>query len=361
MKINIITFHFVNNFGAALQAYALSQATSKLNNQQTIMVDYRHWFIRFTDTVRILPISKDPKIIKHGLKTIPQRLGRLKKFDSFHKERFKMSARYNTRKSLQQYPQEDSMFICGSDQIWNPVVTLGVKGVYYLSFVRSSKRKISYAASFGISDIAPKYRAKMEKYLKGFKAIGVREAEGVELVKDISGRTATQVIDPTFLLSKDEWSEIAISPQIDEPYILVYVMQSNESVYEYARQIKAILGIQLIAISRYGDKPAGVDKVVIDIGPYEFLGLFENATYICTNSFHGLAFALIFEKNFFIIPSNRFNSRIDSLLQVMGVTLEKEVTHDNILNPKINHSEIKQHILSARQHSLEFLQKNLSL
>lgn len=359
MKAHIITFHFVNNFGGALQAYALSHAVEDATGCETRIIDYRHWFIRFTDTVRILPITSNIKEIMTGLGTFPEIKGRLQKFRKFHKEDFNLSKRYSTMRQLKKYPKEDSKFICGSDQIWNHIVTLGVASPYYLAFVKNKADKISYAASFGVSEIPDKYHNTIAKNLQKFKAISMREEDGVQLVRSLVDKEATQVIDPTFLLTKEEWEAFAIEPEMKEPYILIYTMQNNPAVYKYGEQIKELLGIKVVAISRYGYKYDGVDEIVMNIGPREFVGLFKEAAYVCTNSFHGLAFSAILEKKFFVVPSNRFNARIDSLTKVLGLKIYKEITEEIVKNDSYDVEDLRTRIASERDKAFAFLKENL--
>ena len=116
---------------------------------------------------------------------------------------------------------------------------LGSISTILFEFCTDKNQKISYAASFGVIEINKKYFFDIAKYLEQFKAISVREKEGVALVKKISGIDAECLIDPTFLLTKEQWIELAEEPKNKEPYILVYMMQKNYSVYEYARKIKS--------------------------------------------------------------------------------------------------------------------------
>lgn len=359
MNAKIITYHFVNNFGGALQAYALSKAIEENIECPVEIVDYRHWFIRFTDAVRLLPITKTPGEITSGIRTMTPRLGRLGKFKKFQKDDFKMTRTYSTYNGLKSMDQKGVKYIAGSDQVWNPIVTMGVAQSYLLNFVKDSNNKISYAASFGVSNIPEKHQVKMGKLLSDFSAISVRENEGISLVKDMANRDAVQVIDPTFLLTKEHWDEFAIEPQQREQYILIYTMQNNPTVYKYAKQIKDILGIKVIDLSRYGYKNEGVDEVIINAGPREFVGLFKNAAFVCTNSFHGLAFSAILEKKFFMVPSNRFNARIDSLMKVLGMELPKEVTKENVLNRTYDVEDLRERIAKEKSISLEYLKNNL--
>jgi hypothetical protein len=349
MKIGIVTYHFVNNFGAALQTYGLSRTLLKVDNVEVNVVDYRHWFIRFTDFIRVFPITTNFKEIISGIKTFSERRERLEKFSKFHNEKFSLTEKYLSVSSIEKNPPNCDKFVCGSDQIWNPIITRGVSSPYYLDFAEKKEQRVSYAASFGVSDVNKKYYSKMEEYFKNFKAISVREKEGINLVKEIS----------VFLLTKEEWLELSVEYKIDYKYILVYIMQNNDSVYEHAKKIKDALGLKIISISRYGYAPDFVDETLVNVGPKEFLGLFKNAEYICTNSFHGLAFSIIFEKEFSVIPSKRFNSRLQNLIDLFGIESLNEFSIDEIHREKYDKKNAEKIIQNERKKSLEFLNKNL--
>lgn len=359
MKIGIVTFHFVNNFGGALQTYGLLETIKDINNDEVKVLDYRNSFIRFTDFVRIFPISTDIKEIYSGMYTFKQRLGRVKKFNNFINDNLNLTERYNTISKLEKDPPKIDKFVCGSDQIWNPIITLGVCSAYYLGFEKNKNNKISYAASFGVDYVNNKYYDKISKYLCQFKSISVREKNAVNLVKKISERDAEYNIDPTFLVSKDKWISLAVKPKIEGKYILVYMMQKNDVVYEYARKIKEILGYKVIDINKYGLKKDFVDEVIIDIGPKEFVGLFEQAAFVCTNSFHGLAFSLILEKDFFIVPSTRFNSRIGNLMDIFELELHKEVDENIIKNTSYDREKVRNIIHDQKEKSIHYLKENL--
>lgn len=153
MKVGIITFHFVNNFGGALQAYALRRVVAEQCNAEAEIIDYKNWFIRLTDSIRMLPITRNFQELKSGLKTMEMRFERKKKFNLFINKNIKLTRKYSSHLSLSINPPSDDKYICGSDQIWNPFLTMGVSSNYYLKFESDPKNKISYAPSFGTDGI----------------------------------------------------------------------------------------------------------------------------------------------------------------------------------------------------------------
>ena len=132
------------------------------------------------------------------------------------------------------------------------------------------------------------------------------------------GRLST-TSDPTMLLDPREWKEVAVPPKREEKYILTYFMQKNEGAYAIVRQIKRETGCRVYDISRYGYQPDCVDECLVDVGPEEFVGLFASAQHVCTNSFHGLVFSLIFNKTVDYIPIQRFGGRIEYLCELLHI------------------------------------------
>lgn len=354
MKIGIVTFHFVNNYGGALQAYALQHCIEKECETETKIVDYRNWFIRFTDTVRLLPITTNFKEIFSGLLTMKERIGRVKKFKIFLKKNYNLTKKYATINTLQAEPPECDKYIFGSDQIWNPMITAGVDKVYFGGF-ETKKCKVAYAPSFGSLKMSDKQKKKIKKYLDYFKRISVREKEGSDWVKDLTGKEAVRLIDPTFLITKEEWSKVAAPPIKKGKYILLYIMQRDEKVYEYGRKLKEELGLPVVEISRYGFKHDFIDDCLVDIGPAEFLGLFEHAECICTNSYHGLVFSVIFNKKLCLVPCRRFGARISNILELLQGELD-----ENLL-VKFPPKEVLQEIvLKEREKSFQYLKCSIN-
>lgn len=362
MKVGILTFHFVNNFGGALQAYALKQACEECGAEAHV-VDYRQWFIRFTDMVRMFPIAKNPKVIASGLRTMHLRIGRRRKFSAFQKKHLGLSKTYYTSRELASNPPGYDKYICGSDQIWNSFITFGVSTPYYAAFEKDSKNKFSYAPSFGDSSISAKYIPQVKKLIGDLGDVSVREVEGIDIVRKLTGKEAVQLIDPTFLVDAKNWEELADTAQIDIPYdeyILVYIMQQDEAVYEYASRLKGKYNLPIIEIGRYGYKAHFVDKCLVNLGPLEFIKLFKNATHVCTNSYHGVIFSIIFGKKICIIPCKRFKSRIDSLLKLFNIELKEDIGNLD-LDTKYDRDVVSKVIAEEKAKSFAYIRKNLGV
>lgn len=355
MKVGIITFHFVNNFGGALQAYALRRVVAENCGVDAEIIDYRQWFIRFTDLVRLLPISFNLKEIVMGVATFPERISRKRRFDQFIKNNNQLSRKYTSYWQIRRNIPKDDKYICGSDQIWNPFLTMGIVPAYFMAFEINSNKKIAYAPSFGTEGIAKCHEKKITKYIMSIGHLSVREKTGQELIKRLTGRDAVRLIDPAFLLTKEQWGEIASPSQHKDPYMLLYIMQKDDEVYSYAQKIKEEKGLRLIEISRYGYKPEFVDETLIDVGPAEFLGLFRDATYVCTNSYHGLAYSLIFEKEFCLVPCKRFRARIDNMLDLLKIDITKNSLGGGNITTTYDREFVRKMINEERNKAITYL------
>ena len=359
MKTGIITFHFVNNFGGVLQAYALSHVLAEECETESLVVDYRNRFITFTDAIRMFPVTKNPEEFISGLNTMRMRRKRTELFWRFVHENIVLTKTYHSIHELRRDPPDCARFICGSDQIWNPIITGGIDSAYYLDFAPKGAKRISYAPSFGISSIPQKFAEKIQAMLLKFDGLSVREQESIKIVKTLTGKEAEAFIDPTLLMSSEQWMEVAKNPRTPEKYILLYIMQNDANIYEYVKKIKENFGLPVVAISRYGYHPSAVDHVLVDIGPAEFLGLFQNADVVCTNSYHGLIFSLIFEKTLFLVPSKNFSSRMSNLLQLLKIDVGDHLNHSDLYCVKYEPAKVRNIVETEREKALSYLRHNL--
>lgn len=361
MRVGIITFHFVNNFGGVLQAYALQRTIKEKCNVESEIIDYRNWFIRLTDRIRLLPITTNPKEFVSGWLTMRKRIGRRNRFGKFIIRYAHLSRKYISHFGLKRCPPGDDKYICGSDQIWNPVLTAGVSYSYYLQFENNPDNRIAYAPSFGSASIRKVHNKKIKKYINTFNYISVREKSGQDYIRLLTGKSADRLIDPTFLLNREQWSQVGAERTESQPYILLYIMQRDKTVYEYAEKIKTQMGIKLVEISRYGYNPGFVDETLVDVGPREFLALFRDAEYICTNSYHGLAFSIIFEKEFCLIPCKRFKARIVNLLDLLNIEINDYDNDGNILNALYDRDYVNTVISKEKAKSIDYLKRAIGI
>ena len=384
-KIGIITIVKVNNYGAELQAFAL-QKKLELMGYHSEVIDYlyyKNW--RFKDTKEsqpFIPMSRKEKLIYwikyRFINFLIDRIlpiinnavrNRNNRFYSFHKVNTKFSKTFFSYRELYHAKLDYDIFMVGSDQVWNPSASSTIEP-YFLTFAPKDAKKISYASSFGVSQIEDQLKEKYRTLLNNINTISVREDSGIKLVKQLTGKDATQVADPTLLLSKQEWTNyMKLYPNMPPRYILIYQLSDSDAIVNLACRISSERNIPIFRICKRAfnvRKDRGVNNI-LDAGPSEFLSLFYNAEYIITNSFHGTAFSVNFNKPFFTVVSStkKNNARMQSLLELMN--LKDRLIYDNIdiktiniSTQKLDFQDCNIKLEKIRKDSITFLANSLS-
>ena len=215
--------------------------------------------------------------------------------------------------------------IAGSDQIWNPTIFPDGRfdPVFFGAF--SPLRKIAYAPSFGVGHLPEGMEEELNGYLAGFSHLSVRESSGRDIVREAAGREAEVVLDPTLLPPAEEWSALAAERTVAGDYILCYCISRSGALEPYIRRLAEETGLPVVQLCGTRRKLHPKAKLIFDAGPAEFLSLFQNAAYVCTNSFHGTVFSVQFQRPFFtaVAPAELQEperSRTFSLLSRLGLT-----------------------------------------
>jgi len=340
MKVGIITILRVNNYGAELQAFALQKKLEKLGFDSEIIdyLYYKNW--NFKDTKSSTPFVKQTfrqriryfalyrfsnllldKLLPYINKNVALRLERFKKFHLTHT---KISKTYKSFNELYSAHLDYDSYVVGSDQVWNPSASSSIEP-YFLTFSPKSKNRLSYASSFGVADIDENLIPKYRDMLNNIDHISVREKQGVELVKTLTNRDASLVLDPTFLLGKEDWQVVMkLYPNMPLKYVIIYQLTESPAIVQLALSIAKKFKIKIFRICKRAIKVEHNTGVIniLDAGPSEFLSLIANATYVITNSFHGTVFSINFNTPFFSIvsASRKNNSRIESILSVLNLS-----------------------------------------
>ena len=336
-KVGIITIFNVNNYGAELQAYATQKAL-QLMGYDAELINYpfyknvRHIPTDASKPVFPMPFKKRlvewayPKVA--NLKLFFQHTisgeKRLSNFAGFNKQYTKLSPEYRTIESLYTAEKKYDAYIVGSDQVWNPGVYSSLDP-YFLKFAPKERRRISYASSFGVASVPEYSKGYYKEALAALDAISVREENAVQLVKDLSGKDAQWVLDPTLLLNVQEWMEVA-KPVADSPekYLLLYELTPCPYLKELALKIAKEKDLKVVRITKDAalvEKDGSIINVT-DAGPSEFLWMFNHADFVVTNSFHGTAFSINFNKDFYVVTPARMNnnSRQQSILRLFNLS-----------------------------------------
>ena len=332
MKIGIMTFHRAVNYGAILQTYALQQAL-KRESIESEVIDYRDNKI---DNTYKLFYNKSPKRIIRDAMYYTILNKRNKNFQKFTDNNITLSKKkFVNAYELKNIENDYDKFITGSDQVFNYKLTNWDKN-YFLDFISDNNKKNSYAASFGLEEIPDSERSEYVRLLNNFNHISVREDTGKKIVEKITHKNATVDLDPTFLINKEEWEKIAEKPK-EKNYIVLFAMQKNDSIMQIATKLAKKTGCEIIFITD-SRKRRVKGKYKYSLSPEEWLGYFLYAKYIVTNSFHGLAFAINFNKDFFIElqkPPATANSRLEKLLDMFDLR-DRQVINQEIKNININ-------------------------
>lgn len=367
IKIATITFNHAHNHGSMLQAYALQQFICKLGEDANIDVDYK--IIDFnTDKQRELyaVFKKDfslKSIVKNSIAFL--HVFALKKrhckFEQFLKEYCNLTCRYSNQEDLEKNVPEADIYISGSDQLWN-VRALDFSKVYYLPFVKRGK-KISYAASFGPLKIDwRKYgETTYASMLSEYSAISTRETGSADNVEKLLGKRPEVHVDPTFLLTKEEWRNIQSDVNHKNgKYILLYCLEPSYEQMRMANLISKKLNLPILVL-RYNNKNDwfNIFDHKYDAGPKDFLSYIDNAAMILSSSFHGTAFSLIYHKPFFVF-NGMSDNRISSILTRTGLTdrsINSVSDVDNVKIRPLDDELVEKFISEERERSAQFLNK----
>lgn len=297
MKIAQLTFHASHNYGSVLQAYALSTKLRALGHE--------------TEFINLRPQSqKDAyKIIRkshRGIRRIfryiiyPALKRRYNHFERFINKVLPVTEEeYATTEALRNADFYYDAYICGGDQIWNPAC-LDFETAYYLQFLPEDNhaKKVSYSPSFGKTEFDEETLNDIKKWVEKFDAISVREKRGAELVQKLTDKDVQMVCDPVLLLDRHEWEKLAVRPSIKKPYILVYFLENNHGSRNLIDYLKKVTGYDVVVFNEYIRDFVKPYHKAYGASPEEFVGLFMNASFVYTNSFHGTVFATIFGKPF---------------------------------------------------------------
>lgn len=357
-KIGIVTFHRADNYGAVLQSYA-SQTYLENMGCSVQIVDYR--FPQMEQSYKLFRkkngMSKVQylKVIAHDLFRIKRRLA----FEKFRKDNLKLSKVYNSS-SICSSNEKFSIFITGSDQVWNDTCSLK-DPVYCLTFAEQSKKLLSFAASFGYADVEKDRETFYANALAKMTDISIREKSGIKLVEKLIGKTPDQIPDPTLMLDIESWNKVASFPK-EKGYILIYLLNARDDILNFAKKLSAKTGLKIVNITDDNRNRIGA-KCVHNAGPAEFLGYFNNAKYVITNSFHGLMFSIIYRKSMYVdIPkgSRTTYERLTNILDELGIH-DRYIDDlpENFKPQELDYSEIEEKIRILQNKTNTFFARNL--
>ncbi len=366
MKTGIMTFYCADNFGALLQAYGLLCETKKLCND-AVMIPYsppylsgRHWVIPYC------PCSSLKWFIRFALAGIRHNLTGFKDHKSQRRKMKEFRRKYLSQDkpvcfSLGLRKLDIGQVIVGSDQIWNPDITCGLRSPFFgILDNKKVKRVIAYAASLGGERLDEKYDEELRDLLRNVDCISMREEVAVPYIENLSGKRVISVCDPVFFLSEKEWEAIEVSDALSH-YILVYSTEKNSAMETYIKQLSEEKNLKILRLLPMGkDRVSGKEIIRVSNGPAEFLGYLHHADYVVTNSFHATAFSLLFHKQFVTFSHGSRNARLSNLLDKSGQM--KRLVEDKVnfnIDDAVNWEIADASIESMKKDAERFLEESL--
>lgn len=313
-KAGIFTIYLAN-YGAVLQTYALQHYIRKnvADIDVTVVDFYSHKPYNIFKKASNNPLKN---ILKQCLKLfhLHSLLKRNIREKDFIRKEFSLSRRFSSINDFMNNIPDYDFYLTGSDQVFN--FNSPYRSLFYQQFPISHGIRAAYAPSFGISNFSREFGESIAPDISKFDFLSCRENDGAKFLTKITGKHVPCVVDPTLLLSKDEWESIMIPPSQEYNYLLIYDLNGGQRLVNLAIPIAQKLNLKIWCITQHTyPRYKGVNKLIFDAGPREFVGLFAKAQYVITDSFHGTCFSIIFNKPFnTFVALPKASARITSLL-----------------------------------------------
>lgn len=323
-NVSLVTLHRSANYGSVLQALATQIVLERMGYNVTV-VDYyaprNSVFGMLRGLKHKKPILEKNPLALLAVRTIllPSYLKRRRNFSLFIEKNLNLSQKtYRSNRELASDVPEADLYITGSDQVWNSEWNGGIDEALFLAFAPESSPRVSFSASFGKASLEDGEISRTRELLGCYGGITVREDTGTEIVRGL-GFEATQVLDPTLFLSRDDW-ERWISPKRPKgDYILMYNINHNAPLDRFVRRLaeKTRLPVYYISYQLHDCFKHGRMRCCVPVE--EFLSLIAHARYVVCDSFHCAAFSVNFNRDFAIVPPERFSTRLESFMRVVGL------------------------------------------
>lgn len=389
MQVGIITFHFVYNCGAVLQALALQKTLSGFG-VQTFIINYQPWYHKNRYCIFENPICALKKATARNRNFFKKILSGLFSFfkallswrfciknyrkdilfSTFTKKYFTETKLYRTNEQLKADAPKLDMYISGSDQLWNAKLTENhIDPAYMLDFGTDHVRRITYSIGSDFSHFNGCV-SELKPFLKRLDAISLRESNNFDLIRNLTDKEVYMHIDidPTLLLNEKDYDEYIFKGCLcNEPFIFTYTMpdRSQKNVYSIAKSLSKKYGIKIIDAS---GNPQNANRTIEDsrlCGPAEFLWYMKNAAFIVTNSFHGTAFSIIYKKEFLAVPHSSTGNRVTELLDKLSLadryTFKDEEEAISRFFEKCDYTIALQKLDSLREESKKYIYTQISI
>ena len=343
MKVALAINYDYHDYGGMLQAFATQRFLEKQGIESDAInfdnvkgdISRRKWKYFLSNIMDISIVKEKSRLIekkirqKTNARLKAQMAERDNAFDKFCTSHFKVSRHFDSWDDMAKASQKEyDAVIVGSDQLWLPSNVMA--DYYTLNWVPEKVKKIAYATSFGIGNIPQKYKEMYRQYLTRIDYLSARETSGQEIISELTDKSVPLVNDPALLLDANGWDEvIKDKPIINDKYIFCYFMGDNPEQREFVKRLAKEKGLKIVALLHLDQfietDEHYADYTPWDISPDDFVNLVKYAEYVCTDSFHGTVFSIIYSRNFFTFKrfnkkaSLSTNTRITSLLTRVGL------------------------------------------
>lgn len=355
-KVALITVHVGHNFGSMLQTVATCEVFKRFNLDPIVVnyipdrVTYKRAIHDATKSVKqliVLPAKLVTWYVNNHI------------YGDFVKKYCKMSDAIYVKDEFSSKCPRTDYYVTGSDQVWNTSHNEGIDTHYFWKGIKGVK--IAYAASAG-KHLEAEEKVVFKQLLSDYKSISVREQSTCEDLREL-GLTSELLVDPTFMLNKEQWMPFTTKRIVKEPYLFVYApygVVDKGVIYRAARRVAESKGLKIVTYSFKLNREPLADKTVFFANPGDFLSLMHYADYVFTNSFHGTAFSINLNKQFSVIMPNRFSTRIENILDICNLKdrlLNGDESSD-FWNHSIDYSYPNSILDSKREEAMSFLQKS---
>ena len=363
MKVGILTFPNSVSYGACLQMTALQNTVRRMGHEVEI-INYHNAFMRaekHTDKGRH-PLKRALQrrvrmLLHHRLYT------RFRRFEEQHVVRYPAHAFTDPHRLIEVGQRYDAV-ICGSDQVWSPYIT-DTDISYFLDFCHDATKRVAYAPSFGVEKFPEGFEQRIAPDLQQFHALSAREWPGKELVERLTGRETTLVVDPTWLVDAADWAAMEQPhPAATGDYVLYFVVNRSK---ELLRRCKAFAKSQGLKLVMVGGNPVSAAKnkdpmlsYAMDVGPEQWLYLIHHAKHVFTNSFHGTAFSVLFERDLYVQIPGHNGSRLRQVLESFGMEHRTVREGEELSQTPILYEQVRPIFTQLKEQSLHYLNNALT-
>ena len=367
MKIAIISTQFAINYGAVLQAIALKKSINNLGYECEILdfrpinnIDGRKTIFKWNNIKSIVYSS----LLFLNFKFRKERQKKILRFNEFVKKNGCLSKnKYNSYKDLKDKLPHYDVFVCGSDQIWN--LNLFDDLSFFLKFEdKYPKSKfIAYAPSI-TEKLKTIQLKKITENISHFTSISVREKIGSKQLSEHLGYKVKNVLDPVFLLSKKQWLSLEEPLEINESYILNYGLVGGKNTSELLNKAKKRFDLKVVNVNIDPFNKFNADYNLTNLSPGNFIWLVRNADFVISSSFHGMVFAIVFQKQFLATPASFRSSRHENVLGILNLEnrllSEKDDLNNKLSLKSIDYNLVQTFLNKAKSESIDYLKNAIN-